>query len=159
MVEWVALSFSRGSSWPGDQTPVSCIAGRFFTDWATREVETLRLCFKIRLPTSESSLLPDFLCLEKVVFHAVPLSLQLFFINKVLKDVSWSPSTVSEASMHSLTHRWSPKQYWLILRFLKRNAPVHLIEISGKIWVWVWIDGGTKASMSMNLKSQSLQGC
>ena len=28
---WVALSFSRGSSQPGDQTGVSHVAGRFFT--------------------------------------------------------------------------------------------------------------------------------
>ena len=30
---WVAISYSRGSSWPRDQTPVfciSCITGRFF---------------------------------------------------------------------------------------------------------------------------------
>ena len=33
----VAISFSRGSSWPRGQTRVSCIAGRFFTVWATRE--------------------------------------------------------------------------------------------------------------------------
>ena len=34
VVEWVAISFSRGSSWPRDRTPVSyvsCTAGRFFT--------------------------------------------------------------------------------------------------------------------------------
>ena len=30
-LEWVAISFSRGSSPPRDQTQVSCIAGRFFT--------------------------------------------------------------------------------------------------------------------------------
>ena len=30
MLEWVAISFSRGSSWPGDQTQVSCITGRGF---------------------------------------------------------------------------------------------------------------------------------
>ena len=34
--EWVAFPFSRGSSQPRDQTEVSCIAGRFFTVWATR---------------------------------------------------------------------------------------------------------------------------
>jgi len=28
--EWVAISFSRGSSWPWDWTHVSCIAGGFF---------------------------------------------------------------------------------------------------------------------------------
>ena len=30
-LEWVAFSFSRGSSQPMDQTQVSLIAGRFFT--------------------------------------------------------------------------------------------------------------------------------
>ena len=37
MLEWVAISFSRGSSRSRDQTWVSHIAGRFFTIWATRE--------------------------------------------------------------------------------------------------------------------------
>ena len=36
---WVAIPFSRGSSWPRDQTWVSCIAGRLFTVWATREAQ------------------------------------------------------------------------------------------------------------------------
>ena len=35
--EWVAIPFSRGSSWPRDWSQVSCTAGRFFTVWATRE--------------------------------------------------------------------------------------------------------------------------
>ena len=37
LLEWVAFPFSRESSQPRDQTQVSCIAGRFFTSWATRE--------------------------------------------------------------------------------------------------------------------------
>ena len=37
ILEWVAFPFSRGSSQPKDQTQVSHIAGRFFTNWATRE--------------------------------------------------------------------------------------------------------------------------
>ena len=37
ILEWVAISFSRVSSWPRKWTRVSCIAGRSFTDWATRE--------------------------------------------------------------------------------------------------------------------------
>ena len=36
-LEWVAYPFSRGSSWPRNQTGVSCIAGRLFTSWAIRE--------------------------------------------------------------------------------------------------------------------------
>ena len=30
ILEWVAISFSRESSWPRDQTHVSCITGGFF---------------------------------------------------------------------------------------------------------------------------------
>ena len=37
--EWVAISFSKGSSQPKDWTQVSCIAGGFFTSLATREVQ------------------------------------------------------------------------------------------------------------------------
>ena len=37
VLEWVAIPFSRGSSWPRDRTQVSHTADRFFTVWATRE--------------------------------------------------------------------------------------------------------------------------
>ena len=37
ILEWVAYHFSRGSSRPGNPTGFFCIAGRFFTSWATRE--------------------------------------------------------------------------------------------------------------------------
>ena len=36
-LEWVAVSFSKGSSQPRDQTQVSRIAGGFLSSWATRE--------------------------------------------------------------------------------------------------------------------------
>ena len=36
ILEWVAFPFSSGSSRPRDRTGVSCIAGRFFTNWAFR---------------------------------------------------------------------------------------------------------------------------
>ena len=36
-LEWVAYSFSSGSSGPRNRTGVSCIAGGFFTSWATQE--------------------------------------------------------------------------------------------------------------------------
>ena len=39
ILEWVAIPFSRESSWPRNWTWVSCIAGRFFTVWATREAQ------------------------------------------------------------------------------------------------------------------------
>ena len=42
ILEWVAISFSRGSSQPKDWTRVSCIVGRHFTVWATREASYMQ---------------------------------------------------------------------------------------------------------------------
>ena len=37
ILKWVACPFSRGSSWPRNQTWDPCITDGFFTSWATRE--------------------------------------------------------------------------------------------------------------------------
>ena len=37
ILEWVVISFSRGSSWPRDWTPVFCTVGRFFMVWVIRD--------------------------------------------------------------------------------------------------------------------------
>ena len=37
ILQWVAYPFFRGTSWPKNQTGVSCIAGRFFASWVMRE--------------------------------------------------------------------------------------------------------------------------
>ena len=39
ILEWVAFPSSRGSSQPREWAQVSCIAGRFFTVWATRKAQ------------------------------------------------------------------------------------------------------------------------
>ena len=45
VLEWIAISFSRGSSQPRDQTWVSRIGGRRFNLWATREAPILGIKF------------------------------------------------------------------------------------------------------------------
>ena len=45
-LEWVAISFSRGSSWPRDRTWVSQTADRFFTVWATRATQ-ITICHHV----------------------------------------------------------------------------------------------------------------
>ena len=69
ILEWVAVSFSRGPTRPRDQTLVSCTEGRCFTLWASREAlsgehwgagkrgEQLCLCFW-NLSSGSSLLLP-----------------------------------------------------------------------------------------------------
>ena len=42
ILEWVAYPFPRGSSWPRNQTRVSCLAGGFFTNWAIREAPSCK---------------------------------------------------------------------------------------------------------------------
>jgi len=49
ILEWVAISFSRGSSWPTDLTQVSHIAGRCFILWPTREAPIYLLYWHIIL--------------------------------------------------------------------------------------------------------------
>ena len=49
ILEWVAISFSRRSSWPRDQIRVSCISGEFFTNWATRGAPNLVECICLGL--------------------------------------------------------------------------------------------------------------
>ena len=52
ILEWVAIFFSRGSSWPRGWTHVSYIADRFFTSWATREAPILRMVIMVLVSRS-----------------------------------------------------------------------------------------------------------
>ena len=68
ILQWVAIPFSRGSSQPRDRTRVSCMAGRFFTFWATgkslkkiQKYKNIRY-FKIKL----SSLVLSLFCVGLV---------------------------------------------------------------------------------------------
>ena len=50
ILKWVAISFSRGSSWPRDRTQVSHIADKSFTDWASRQAPLIHgLCHKFSM--------------------------------------------------------------------------------------------------------------
>ena len=44
ILEWITIPFSKESSQTRDQTKISCIAGEFFTIWATREAQFFNIC-------------------------------------------------------------------------------------------------------------------
>ena len=91
ILEWVAISSSRGSSWPRDWTWVSCIAGRFFTVWATRETP-------VTFPfTSIYSLPYSIVCAHSVVSNSV------------------TPRTI--ACQVPLSMEFSRQEYWSELPF------------------------------------------
>ena len=56
ILDWVAISFSRGPSWPRDRTWVSCIGKRILYHWATKKcivikmTEIYLLCLPIHCP-------------------------------------------------------------------------------------------------------------
>ena len=92
-LEWVAISFSRGSSQPRDQTRVSHFAGRFFTIWATRgalSVFNLKLFLFINL-TLNSVLYVNYLC---YIFLLLGLDFQ---------EVVMAPCQVRNASLYLLS--------------------------------------------------------
>ena len=57
ILEWVAYPFSSISSWPRNQTGVSCIAGGFFTNWAIREAQWTYLQNQNRIIDVEDKLM------------------------------------------------------------------------------------------------------
>ena len=60
ILEWVAIPFSRESSWPRDQTLVSCTASRFFTIWAI-QVSSVPLLSHVQLCGPIACSTPGFL--------------------------------------------------------------------------------------------------
>ena len=67
ILEWIAIPFFRGSSWPRDWTQVSCIAGWLFTTWATREALCIWNCLNSLSPlcprdSQEQSSVQSFSC-------------------------------------------------------------------------------------------------
>ena len=64
VLEWVALSFSRGSCQPSDRTRLSCIIGRHFTVWAT--IISLFFKYLLTCPIAVVKFHPTAKCEERV---------------------------------------------------------------------------------------------
>ena len=62
ILEWVAIPFSRGSSWPRDQTHISCLAGKFFTTEPPGKPNFFFFCLSILHKWSQSHKLALFDC-------------------------------------------------------------------------------------------------
>ena len=119
VLEWIAISFSRGSSWPRDRTRVSHIVDRRLTVWATTQV------------------LPNIACAILTLYNYLLL---IWNINLVgypvsLVDESGSPSLGGILSsiffyriVHHLTSilsslRAHVKRKWGLLPLVSANLP------------------------------------
>ena len=56
ILEWVAYPFSSRSSWPRNQTRISCISGGFFTNWAMREAHSFHEITELTLNSSDQNI-------------------------------------------------------------------------------------------------------
>ena len=83
ILEWAAYPFSSRSSQPRNQTRVSCIAGRFFTNWAIREAPpVLYVSANLFSPfLSLSSIL------QKNLFNLIILKNYLQVTDSLLRDL------------------------------------------------------------------------
>ena len=88
ILEWVAISFSRGSSWPRDWTQVSRIAGRRFNLWATREAQ-----YCMNLAAIE----------EGSLFLAVRHIYKSLWVDWVYFQCTWSWSAYQVVTWHETT--------------------------------------------------------
>ena len=68
VLEWVAISFSRGSSWPRDQTQVCCIAGRHYAISPRLPVLVILIFKNLSILCATSYLYASSLILENLLF-------------------------------------------------------------------------------------------
>ena len=117
ILEWVAIPFSRGASWPRDQTWVSCIAGRFFTFWPIREAPQ-----KIWLKK------------EKQVIKRWPELVPSFPLNHLVNTL-WTRQRLKQ-DLHSggddLTSYLSDERRSLPL------FPLKTFMAEQNLWTWFW---------------------
>ena len=108
ILEWVAISFSKGSSffqriWFRDPTQVSCIAGRFFTVWDTSEGK-----LKTTITASTDSI--QFKCIYKFEF--------LILLNNVRERESLQPAQLLDY-IKPWYNRWSSRHPEIISDYFK----------------------------------------
>ena len=114
MLQWVALPFSRGSYKLRDLSWVSCIPGRSFTIWATRE--TLILACLSHSPLLFSSLLSSAICKASSDNHFA--FFLFYFLGVILVTAS---CTMLWTSVHSSSSNLSTRSNLLNL-FVTSNV-------------------------------------
>ena len=134
ILEWVAISFSRGSSQPRDWTGVACIAGRLFTIWATREDSVLKSRY--------ITLLTEVQLVKAMVFPVVMYwyeswtvkqvwalrtdALELWFWKRLLR-LPWTARRSNQSILREINPEYSLEELMLKLQFFGHlmQQPTH----------------------------------
>ena len=131
ILEWVAYPFSRGSFRPRNWTGVSCIAGRFFTNWAIREDCTANESIQKMKRKSTNQVI-----IYKSYIHKG-------LISKIYKELIWLNSKkkkkkkknqikwLSKKWVDDLNRHFSKEDYQMANRYMERcsTSPINEMEI------------------------------
>ena len=135
LVERVAIPFSRGSSWPRNQTCKSCTAGAFFTIWATRAApETADLqkyCAKQRGRLGEGQVLVKLLVSRQM--H-VPGKWVVCVNSRRPCGNHWFSFTVLDEALRRKRKTWNDKVSELDKSL--NNSIIYLL--------WIWENQGSR---------------
>ena len=132
ILEWIAISFSRGSSWPRGWMHVSCLGRQILYLWATSSVQLLSLIrlfvtpwtaacqasllFTISQVCSNSCSLTHW-CHPTISYTVIPFFSwpQSFQHQGLFKWVSSSHQVakVLEFHLHHQSYKWTPRTYLL----------------------------------------------
>ena len=74
ILQWVAIPFCRGSSQPRDRTEVSCLSGRFFTIWATREASKKLTSYSVCLSEDTFTRIPFIIIFWKLKYKFMEIT-------------------------------------------------------------------------------------
>ena len=110
ILEWVAIPFSRGSSLPGDQTHVSCIAGIFFTAKPQSKPYMVSRHYLLDWPKSSFELLCTILW--KTWMNSLTNPIERIFQYYTLMSINHN---IMVSYYNNLTERFSRSQKAIIL--------------------------------------------
>ena len=116
ILEWVAIPFSKGSSQPRVQTQVSCISGRFFTVWTTREPIGLSGTCSQQHPSWNN-------CLKRLCRLCCFLFVHIFPLDSKYHETEVH---VSSYSLLHLQPLGTVPDLWYILKTIKLLVPSHI---------------------------------
>ena len=161
-LEWVAISFSKGSSWPGDWTLVSCIPGRFFIIWTTRAKSQLLLRYFLTLRYYDSDKFVDISIIiqrlkaggegENRGWHGWMASLTRWTWVWASSGSWWwtgKPGVLQSMESQRVGHDWAAELNWTIIQrsvvtwrlgvdklffFFVKSQLVSILDFLGCLW-------------------------
>ena len=147
MLEWVAIPFSRGSSWPRNGTHISCIsctAGGFLTSEPPGKPMYSNVCMLIPSSQGISPLTPTIssvISLKRILLccSSDQLTLWLEISQKGHSSLIWTKFDQNErCAISKLWKRWGSRQIWVLVMTFQPGSFLQwgLGKLSEPLWAF-----------------------